>query len=273
MRDRTVEIEALVEGVSPPGPRLISGLRRRALRGTVAPRSSHVRAGRLLDQAVRVIAFGPASTSARSTASLNTRPYDVSKLSRIPVGVHDEPFDDAGELPGHVIREDQRIGEDDALHRRVRHVALVPQRDILEPGLQVAPEHVQPAELLRAPRIALVRHALDPFCAPVANGSCTSPTSVRCRCRTSSAQKRPHRRAERRARIEELRVPVEPGQPAGAPPSPRGPRGPQWYRQPRWIAVLAAVVLVVAGVGTWIGLSGGSGAHSGQRRTSRCPVR
>ena len=57
--------------------------------------------------------------------------------------------------------------------------------------------------------------------------------------------------------------PGEPGQPAGAPPSPRGPRGPQWYRQPRWIAVLAAVVLVVAGLSTWIGLSGGSGAHSG----------
>ena len=57
--------------------------------------------------------------------------------------------------------------------------------------------------------------------------------------------------------------PGEPGQPAGAPPSPAGPRGPQWYRQPRWIAVLAAVVLVLAGVGTWVGLSGGSGAHSG----------
>ena len=57
--------------------------------------------------------------------------------------------------------------------------------------------------------------------------------------------------------------PGEPGQPAGAPPSSAGPRGPQWYRQPRWIAVLAAVVLVLAGVGTWIGLSDSSGAHSG----------
>jgi N-acetylneuraminic acid mutarotase len=62
--------------------------------------------------------------------------------------------------------------------------------------------------------------------------------------------------------------PGEPGQPAGAPPSPRGPRGPQWYRQPRWIAVLAAVVLVVAGLSTWIGLSGGSSAHSGASGTA-----
>jgi serine/threonine protein kinase len=54
--------------------------------------------------------------------------------------------------------------------------------------------------------------------------------------------------------------PGQPGQPAGAPP-PGQPRGPRWYRQPRWIAVLAALVLVVAGLGTWAGL-GGSGSHA-----------
>jgi hypothetical protein len=56
--------------------------------------------------------------------------------------------------------------------------------------------------------------------------------------------------------------PGEPGPPAAAPaPSPGGPREPQWYRRPRWIAVLTAVVLVLAGVGTWVGLSG-SGSHA-----------
>jgi hypothetical protein len=50
-----------------------------------------------------------------------------------------------------------------------------------------------------------------------------------------------------------------PGQPAGAPPG--RPRGPRWYRQPRWIAVLAALVLVVAGLGTWASL-GGPGSHA-----------
>ena len=56
--------------------------------------------------------------------------------------------------------------------------------------------------------------------------------------------------------------PGEPGPPAAAPPpSPGGPREPQWYRRPRWIAALAAVVLVLAGVGTWVGLSG-SGSHA-----------
>jgi serine/threonine-protein kinase len=57
--------------------------------------------------------------------------------------------------------------------------------------------------------------------------------------------------------------PGEPGQPAGAPPAQGGPRGPQWYRQPRWIAALAAVVVLLAGVGIWAGLSGGSNGHPG----------
>jgi len=50
--------------------------------------------------------------------------------------------------------------------------------------------------------------------------------------------------------------PGEPGQPAGGQPPPGRPGGPRWYRRPRWLAVLAAVVLVAAGLGTWAGLSG-----------------
>ena len=65
----------------------------------------------------------------------------------------------AAELHQHVVGELQRVGEDDALHRRVRDVALVPQRDVLEPGLQVAAQHAgEAAELLGLHRVALVRH-------------------------------------------------------------------------------------------------------------------
>jgi hypothetical protein len=53
--------------------------------------------------------------------------------------------------------------------------------------------------------------------------------------------------------------PPGPGQQAGPPP-PSGPREPRWYRRPRWIAALAAVVVLLAGLGTWAGLSG-SGSH------------
>ncbi len=60
-----------------------------------------------------------------------------------------------------------------------------------------------------------------------------------------------------------LAGPGEPGQPTGAQPPPgrtREPGGPRWYRRPRWLAVLAAVVLVAAGLGTWAGLNA-SGSH------------
>jgi serine/threonine protein kinase len=62
--------------------------------------------------------------------------------------------------------------------------------------------------------------------------------------------------------------PGGPGQQAGA--APARPRDPRWYRQPRWIAVLAAVVLVLAGLGTWAGLSG-SGSHHKAALASTSP--
>ena len=56
--------------------------------------------------------------------------------------------------------------------------------------------------------------------------------------------------------------PGEPGQPAARRRRRRADRGGRsGTARPRWIAVLAAVVLVLAGVGTWVGLSG-SGSHA-----------
>ena len=66
-----------------------------------------------------------------------------------------------------------------------------------------------------------------------------------------------------------LAGPGEPGQPTGAQPPPgrtQEPRGPHWYRLPRWLAVLAAVVLVAAGLGTWAGLKA-SGSHPARTMT------
>jgi serine/threonine protein kinase len=57
-----------------------------------------------------------------------------------------------------------------------------------------------------------------------------------------------------------LAGPGEPGQAAGAQPPPGRPGGPRWYRRPRWLAVLAAVVLVAAGLGTWAGVKA-PGSH------------
>jgi hypothetical protein len=51
----------------------------------------------------------------------------------------------------------------------------------------------------------------------------------------------------------------DPGQQAGPPPA--GSPEPPWHRRPRWIAALAAVVVLLAGLGTWAGVSGFGSHH------------
>ena len=69
------------------------------------------------------------------------------------------PGDDAREAAQHVIERDEAVGQDHALDRRVRDVALVPERDVLERRHGVAAQQPRQADdLLAADRVALVRH-------------------------------------------------------------------------------------------------------------------
>ena len=69
------------------------------------------------------------------------------------------PRHDPREAPQHVIERDEAVRQDDALDRRVRDVALVPERDVLERGHRVAAQQPRQADdLLAADRVALVRH-------------------------------------------------------------------------------------------------------------------
>ena len=67
----------------------------------------------------------------------------------------------------------RRIRQHDPLHRRMGDVALVPQRDILQSGLQVGAHHAgEPADRLGGDRVALVGHrrrALLPRLEPLAH--------------------------------------------------------------------------------------------------------
>src|SRR5262245_8273838 len=73
--------------------------------------------------------------------------------------VDDHAARDPGEPAQHVVERDEAVRQDHALHRRMRDVALVPQRDVLERRVGVAAQQPrQPADLLAADRVALVRH-------------------------------------------------------------------------------------------------------------------
>jgi Protein kinase domain len=52
--------------------------------------------------------------------------------------------------------------------------------------------------------------------------------------------------------------------PGGHQPGPGRDRPPRrWFRQPRWIAALTALILVAAGVGIWAGVNAGHGSRPG----------
>ena len=95
-----------------------------------------------------------------------------------------------------------------ALDRRVRDVALVPQRDILERSLQVAAQHAREArQLLGLDRIPLVRHRaralLLAFAERLLDFTHLGALEV-----ADLERERLDRRAERRARVHDLGVPV-----------------------------------------------------------------
>src|SRR5690242_3437607 len=71
----------------------------------------------------------------------------------------DEARHDFRETPQHVVERDEAVGQDDALDRGMRDVALVPERDVLERRLAVPAEEPREAhDLLRADRVFLVGH-------------------------------------------------------------------------------------------------------------------
>ena len=76
-----------------------------------------------------------------------------------PLGIDDEPVDDPGEAVEHVVEREECVRDDDALRRRVRDVALVPERHVLEADDRGRADDAREAgDPLGDLRVALVRH-------------------------------------------------------------------------------------------------------------------
>ena len=83
----------------------------------------------------------------------------LSSIRLHALGIDDLGFEQARSLVQHVVNQDGGIGQDYAFDRRMRDVALMPQRDVLEGCLRVRSDHAgQAADLFPVHRIALVRH-------------------------------------------------------------------------------------------------------------------
>ena len=75
------------------------------------------------------------------------------------LGVDDEAVDEPREAVEHVVEGEEGVGDHDALGGRVRDVALVPERDVLEPDLRRPRDDPrEAADPLGGDRVALVWH-------------------------------------------------------------------------------------------------------------------
>ena len=100
--------------------------------------------------------------------------------------------------------------------------------------------------------------ALDPVAGPSAQAAAPGPPPVPAhRGDTIVSHRRP-------ATQTPSGQPAGPGQPGGQRPGPDRTGPPRrWFRQPRWIAVLTALILAAAGAGIWAGLGAGHGSRPG----------
>src|SRR5581483_6399831 len=120
--------------------------------------------GVALYEPVRVVAF---------EARLDEREQDTlaeeERVARLEIAPHSlrshhETLDEPREAVEHVVEREEPVGDHDALGRRVRDVALVPQRDVLEADERVrADDAGKPADALRDHRVALVWHRRRPL--------------------------------------------------------------------------------------------------------------
>src|SRR4051795_9601143 len=115
--------------------------------------------GVLLDDPVRLVARVPALDQGEQHPLGEQRAVREVEVRAHAIGVDDEAADDPQREVLHVVEQDRRVGQDHALGARVRDVALVPERDVLDARLRVAAQHArQAADALAHDRVALVRH-------------------------------------------------------------------------------------------------------------------
>ena len=152
-RDRTAG-RARRPGARPSGPR-----RRRSSSRKSSPSSRRPHRVALHPLVGLLARHAPRRPAPAAPTPEKTTPRSSSRLRRIRSGWTTMPATIAREAPQHVVERDEAVGQDDPLDRRVRDVALVPERDVLEGRHEVAAQHARQAhDLLAADRVALVRH-------------------------------------------------------------------------------------------------------------------
>ena len=115
--------------------------------------------GVALNEHVRLLAGHPRLDEREKDRFAEEEPAGALEISGESLGVHDEAVDQRARAILHERERRGRVGGDHSLDARVRDVALVPERDILERGNDVPAEHPrQPRDVLAEDRVSFVRH-------------------------------------------------------------------------------------------------------------------
>jgi hypothetical protein len=115
--------------------------------------------GIALDQLVGVLARDAAPGEFEQHRAREHNAPGALQVLEHAVRVHDHAGDDPCEPPQHVVERDEAVWQNHPLHRGVRDVALVPERDVLERGHGIGTQQAgETRHLLAADRVALVWH-------------------------------------------------------------------------------------------------------------------
>src|SRR5256885_13374980 len=92
------------------------------------------------------------------------KPVTRVEIPAHALGIDDEAGHDPTKSVEHVVEREERVGNDDSFRRRLRDVAFMPERHVLEPDDGVRTNDArEPADALRDLRVALVRHRGRPL--------------------------------------------------------------------------------------------------------------
>ena len=141
-----------------------------------------------LDRGVRVIARHTVIDERRQHALTEEDAAGGLHVGAHPIGVDVEAVHHPRHVAQHEMEEPRRVRQDHALGRRVRDVALVPQRHVLERHLRVSADHPrQPGHALGHDRVPLVRHGARALLALRRTAPAPRGPRIRARCLISVA--------------------------------------------------------------------------------------
>ena len=160
-----------------------------------------------LHEPVRLGAAEPRLDEREQQPVREDEPVRGVEVPQHPLRIDDEAVDDPREAVEHVVEREERVRDHDPLGRRVRDVALVPERHVLEPDeRRRAHDAREPRDPLGDLRVPLVRHrrrALHPGRERLLDLAHLGARQV-----PDLGREAVERRRDERERREQLRVPV-----------------------------------------------------------------